>query len=70
MHILDLIMYIITIVILLYITDIFCELTGIPDGSIALIIYTIVYILVFIVGDNNWIDIFHSIGNVTFSIQL
>ena len=70
MHILDLIMYIVTIIILFYITDIFCELIGISDGLIILIIYTIIYILVFVVGDYNWIDIFHSIKNFTLDIKL
>lgn len=39
-------------------------------GVLAMIVYTIVYIIMFVFVDYNWIDIFHSISNYTFSIQL
>jgi hypothetical protein len=45
------------------------ELGGVIGATI-MVIYTIVYIVLFVIGSYNWIDIFHSISNYTFSIQL
>jgi hypothetical protein len=45
------------------------ELGGV-FGYGVMAIYTIVYIIMFVLVDYNWIDIFHSISNYTFSIQL
>ena len=75
MHILDLIMYFVTVVLLWIITD------GINKGDlekelrlkvihVVIFIHTIVYILIFVFVDYNWIDIFHNIGNFKLNIQL
>lgn len=75
MHILDLIMYFVTAGLLWFVMDKISggeftnELGGLV-GSGVMVIYTIVYIIMFVFADYNWIDIFHSISNYTFSIQL
>ena len=75
MHILDLIMYFVTIGLLWFIMD---KMTKddleieiqIKVINLVIVVYTIVYIIMFVFVDYNWIDIFHSISNYTFSIQL
>ena len=70
MHILDLIMYFVTAGLLWIITD------RINKGDlekelrlkvihVVIFIYTMVYIILFVIGSYNWIDIFHSIKNFT-----
>ena len=75
MHILDLIMYFLTAGLLWFIAD---RITKgdlekelrVKVNSVAIFIYTIFYIIMFVLVDCNWIDIIHSISNYTFSIQL
>jgi len=75
MHILDLIMYFVTVVLLWFITD---KITigdlekeiRVKGCQIVIFIHTIVYILIFVFVDYNWIDIFHNIGNFKLNIQL
>jgi hypothetical protein len=75
MHILDLIMYFVTAGLLWFITnrinkgDLEKELR-LKVIHVAIFIYTIVYIILFVIGSYNWIDTFHSFKNITFSIQL
>jgi hypothetical protein len=75
MHILDLIMYFVTAGLLWIITD------RINKGDlekelrlkviyVVIFIYTMVYIILFVIGSYNWIDIFHSISNFTIDIKL
>ena len=75
MYILDLIMYFVTAGLLWIITD------RINKGDlekelrlkvihVVIFIYTIVYIILFVIGSYNWIDIFHSIKNFTLDIKL
>jgi hypothetical protein len=66
MHILDLIIYLISIPILWKIIDVmsdgeFVEELGTLVGYFIVIIYTIIYVILFYWVDYNWIDIFHSI---------
>ena len=75
MHILDLIMYFVTARLAWFIIDKMSngEYTsefGAVFGYGVMVIYTIIYIIMFVFVDYNWIDIFHSISNYTFSIQL
>jgi|LakMenEpi03Aug12_release.lakeMendotaPanAssembly.Ray.scaffolds.fasta_scaffold184329_3 hypothetical protein len=75
MHILDLIMYFVTVGLLWFITD---KITigdlekeiRVKVCQIVIFVYTIVYILMFVFVDYNWIDIFHSIKNFTLDIKL
>jgi uncharacterized RDD family membrane protein YckC len=75
MHILDLIMYFVTAGLLWFIMDIIGggdytkELGGVIGATI-MVIYTIVYIVLFVIGSYNWIDIFHSFKNFTLDIKL
>ena len=75
MHILDLIMYFVTAGLLWIITD------RINKGDlekeirlkvihVVIFIYTIVYIILFVIGSYNWIDIFHSFKNFTLDVKL
>ena len=75
MHILDLIMYFVTVGLLWIITD------RINKGDlekelrlkvihVVIFIYTMVYIILFVIGSYNWIDIFHSFKNFTLDIKL
>jgi hypothetical protein len=75
MHILDLIMYFVTAGLLWIITD--RKTKGDLEKELRLkvihvviFIYTIVYIVLFVIGSYNWIDIFHSIKNFTLDIKL
>jgi hypothetical protein len=66
MHILDLIIYLISIPILWKIIDVmsngeFVEELGTLVGYLIIIVYTIIYVILFVWVDYNWIDIFHSI---------
>ena len=66
MHILDLIIYLISIPILWKIIDVmsngeFVEELGTLVGYLIVIAYTIIYVILFVWVDYNWIDIFHSI---------
>jgi hypothetical protein len=66
MHILDLIIYLISIPILWKIIDVmsngeFVEELGTLVGYLIVIVYTIIYVILFVWVDYNWIDIFHSI---------
>ena len=75
MHILDLIMYFVTAGLLWFIMDIigggdFTQELGGVIGATIMVIYTIVYIVLFVIGSYNWIDIFHSFKNFTLDIKL
>jgi uncharacterized RDD family membrane protein YckC len=75
MHILDLIMYFVTAGLLWFIIDIigggdYTKELGSVIGATIMVIYTIVYIVLFVIGSYNWIDIFHSIKNFTLDIKL
>lgn len=65
MHILDLIVYLISIPILWKIIDVmsngeFVEELGTLVGYLIVIAYTIIYVILFVWVDYNWIDIFSS----------
>ena len=65
MHILDLIIYLISIPILWKIIDVmsdgeFVEELGTLVGYFIVIVYTIIYVILFYWVDYNWIDIFSS----------
>ena len=75
MHILDLIMYFVTAGLLWFKTDRISKgdlekELRVKVNSVVIFFYTIFYIIMFVLIDCNWIDIFHSISNYTFSIQL
>ncbi|MCK9575611.1 MAG: hypothetical protein WC979_01120 [Candidatus Pacearchaeota archaeon] len=69
MHILDFLMYFVTSGIIWFILDIIShsdlthEIGGI-FGMLVEFIWLIVYIVVFVVFNNNWIDIFHAIPRI------
>lgn len=67
MHFLDLIMYFVCYGFIWFLLDLFSggELTNELGGFIGLLImfiYTIIYIILFVFVDYNWIDIFHSMS--------
>ena len=75
MHILDLIMYFVTAGLLWFLMDIigggdYTKELGSVIGATIMVIYTIVYIVLFVIGSYNWIDIFHSFKNFTLDIKL
>jgi hypothetical protein len=75
MHILDLIMYFVTAGLLWFIMDIigggdYTKELGSVIGATIMVIYTMVYIVLFVIGSYNWIDIFHSFKNFTLDIKL
>ena len=75
MHILDLIMYFVTAGLLWFIMDKigggdYTKEPGSVIGATIMFIYTIVYIVLFVIGSYNWIDIFHSFKNFTLDIKL
>jgi len=68
MHILDFIIWIITCGILWKIMEVlsngeFTEEIGGLIGLTVLIVYTLIYVILFVFIDFNWIDIFHSMKN-------
>lgn len=68
MHILDLIMYVILVILIhLILPEDFKEELGGCVGMGILFVFTIVYVVLFVFFDFNWIDIIHSIKspNVT-----
>jgi hypothetical protein len=70
MHILDLILYIILAILLWWTIDklSYGEWTnelGTLIGLFVEFIFLVVYIIVFGVFDNNWVDIFSSLKNIT-----
>ena len=68
MHILDFIMYFVCLGIIWFILDVISggdltnEMGGFFVGLPITMVYTIVYLILFVVEDYNWIDIFHSIS--------
>lgn len=75
MHILDLIMYFVTAVLLWFLMDKigggdYTQELGGVIGATIMVIYTIVYIVLFVIGSYNWIDIFHEMFIITFNITL
>ena len=75
MHILDLIMYFVCGSILWWIMDVLWqgEITNELGGLIGvfvLLVYTIVYIVMFVVGDLNWIDVFNGTKSIHTGIKL
>lgn len=75
MHILDLIMYFVTAGLLWFIMDklfngeITHELGGLI-GMVIMLIHLLIYIMVFVTGSYNWIDVFYSIKTFTLDIKL
>ena len=70
MHVLDLIMYIVLAILLWCIIDKvsggeFTNELGTIGGIFFEFIFLIVYIIVFVVLDNNWVDIFSSLKDIT-----
>ncbi len=76
MHVLDLIMYFVT-VILLWLTmhllsggEMTEELGGALIGFPVIVIYTIIYIAIFVwPGNYNWVDIFHNGIKTNFNLK-
>lgn len=69
MHILDLIMYILLAILLWWIIDKvsngeFTNELGTLAGIFFEFIFLIVYIIIFAVFDNDWVDIFSSFKNI------
>lgn len=69
MHILDLIMYIVLAILLWWVIDKvsggeFTNELGTLGGIFLEFIFLIVYIIIFAVFDNDWVDIFSSFKNI------
>jgi len=68
MHTLDLIIYFVGFGIIWFFLDILScgewtnELGGALVGLPIIIVYTIIYVILFVLIDYNWIDIFHAIS--------
>jgi hypothetical protein len=69
MHVLDLIMYIVLAVLLWWIIDKvsngeFTNELGTLGGIFFEVAFLIAYIIIFVVFDNDWVDIFSSFKNI------
>lgn len=63
MHVLDFLMYIVFLYIIIKLLgDEYTQELGGIVGIIVIILYTIIYLILFVWVDYNWIDIFKSIN--------
>lgn len=69
MHVLDLIMYFVIAIAIWNIMDILWkgeiteELGGVV-GVLVIVVYTIIYIYMFWIGNHNWVDIFNNTSQI------